>query len=39
MVHFGIFQQAERSYSRKRIFTGKRLSVIIKINYIGFPEA
>jgi hypothetical protein len=39
MVHLSIFQQTERSHRRKRVFTGEGFSIIIKIYYIGFPEA
>jgi len=39
MVYFSIFQKVKWPYRRKRIFAGQWLSVVIKINNIGFPEA
>jgi hypothetical protein len=39
MVEFRLPEQVQRTYRRKRIFSGKRFCVIVKINYIGFPEA
>jgi hypothetical protein len=39
MVYFSIFQKTQGPNSRERIFSGQRLSVIVKINNVGFPEA
>jgi len=39
MVEFRFPEQIQRTDCRKRIFSCKRFSVIVKINYVGFPEA
>ena len=39
MVHFSIFGAAHSDQQRERIFAGHRLSVVVKINNVGFPEA
>jgi hypothetical protein len=39
MVHFSVFKKAERSDSGERILSGQRLSAVIEIDNVGFPEA
>jgi len=39
VVHLGVLEQAQGSKGWKWILTGEWFSIVVKINYIGFPEA
>ena len=39
MVDLGVFQQAERTDGGEGILAGKRFSVVVEVDDVGFPEA
>jgi len=39
MVHLRVFQEAHRTYDRQRICSCVRLSGVVEVDDIGFPEA
>jgi len=39
VVDLGILQQAEWANGGEGVFAGKRFSVVVKVDDVGFPEA